>query len=1106
MLKKSFPMSFLLCVSAPLRLCVKSFLLSFSTALACFLVPFLIVSACIGGGSDPDGLRPTPPGGGPRVVFDPMAEPTPEIPFPTDLVTVMDEDSATGRRLNIRALAPTSFERSMRREMNRLDGFGTFAPITLSFDEPLDLNTVAPENIKLINVDPRSPGYGESVPLDLPAGGVKSSDSMKSSYPLEITPWAFPPHSPHAGARQILFNTDFGDVGDPDFVDFYERETNTLILRMLVPLRERTEYAVVLTEGLRGEGGEPVRSPFSYIHHASQREGVGRAVPFLQSMGVPLEQVAFAWTFTTQSVTRDLEAIADGLEGKGPLGWLREAYPPEIVRVADMETCLDRYFCLADPEGNNPCRDNRWIVQAELFDYFVSLAVGASPELIRAFGILLMGIDLGADATLEMPLANIDYFVFGRFRSPNFQHPEDELFHLDVPSGGAWTDEAEVPFFIAIPRPTADHRPPFPVVIHAHGNPSFRWEAITVANKWAEHGYATVCMDAPRHSPIVSIRDVQIILDSLTASLGEDLCGSSGNPLCLALWDALITGMLDWLGEPVVDWIACFLFGACDGKSGNETFDEALEALLSTGLLAQLLVEGRAIDVDGDGNTDHGLLFTADLFKGRDRIRQTVVDHMQLLQTLMALDQDRVPLAVPFPDLASDEEIMPNLMAGDFNADGILDLGGRSAWIHGPGGRPLMAVGDQRYFRTGMSFGGITTAILMGVEPDVRTAAFAVPAGGLTDVLLRSDLRAVVDPIFHQVLGPIVVGEPTPCSAAGRLKLFFIRRGKKEIVRDITSESILDSTMPEPIDELEVPVGGDILIQNLANGEQELVRPGTCGPESPYPGKWGCFSQGIASDKGDPVLIVSRDGEGREVDRIRTHAISDGLGLDRNSPEFRRFGNLGQTAMDKGDPINYAPHWFLDPLPGRPAKNILLEAVPGDMFVPVNTQVALARAGGLMGGKSNVCDGRPATLDECPAEWDALARDCDCVNMHWMEKEVMIGFYPRYDVDGVSPTCSQIHTTEPIDNRGKGAGFSMVRFPFSDVWVDYPYGEPTNRGMHWYLAFSNPDLPINWAMYSQNRMADFFDHDGYSQVWPPEAPPKPDCPCPVTEETCPWLP
>jgi len=1064
-----------------------------------------MVSACIGGGGDqPEGLRRTPQGWGPCVLFDPLAEPTPEIPFPIDLVTVMDEDSPTGRRLNIRASAPTSFERSMRREMNRLDGFGTFAAITVSFDEPLDLSTVAPGNIKLINVDPRSPGYGENIPLDLPAGMGKSIYPLKTSYPLEITPWAFPPHSPHAGARQILFNPAFGDVGDPNFVDFYERETSTLILRMLVPLSEQTEYAVVLTDGLRGEDGEPVRSPFSYVHHAAQRKSVGRAVPFLQTMGVPLDRVAFAWTFTTQSVTRDLEAVADGLRGEGPLGWLREAYPPEIVQVADMETCLDRYFCLADPEGNNPCRDNRWIVQAELFDYFVSLVIGAFPELIRAFGILLMGIDLGADATLDMPLANIDYFVFGRFRSPNLQHPEDELIHLDVPSGDAWADESEVPFFIAIPRSTADHRPPFPVVIHSHGNPSFRWEAITVANKWAEHGYATACMDAPLHSPIASIQDVQIILDSLTASLGEDLCGSSDNPLCTALWDALVSGMLDRLGEPVVDWLACFLFGACDGISEDATFDEALEGLLSTGLLAQLLVEGRAIDADGDGNTDHGLLFTADLFRCRDRIRQTVIDHMQLLQTLMALDQDRVPPAVPFPGLAPDEEIMPNLLAGDFNADGILDLGGRSVWAHGPGGRPVRIVGDQRYFRTGISFGAITTAILMGVEPEARTAAFAVPAGGLTDVLMRSDLRAVVDPIFHEMLGPIVVGEPAPGSAAGHLNLFFIRRGKKERVRDIIAESLLDSTLPEPIGELAVPVGGDLLILNPANGEQELVRPGLCGPESPFPGEWGCFSRGIASDKGDPILIISRDRDGREVDRIMTCAIADGLGLERNSPEFRRFANLGQIAMEKGDPINYAPHWFIDPLPGRPAKNILMEAVPGDMFVPVNTQVALARAGGLMGGESNVCDGRPANLDECPAEWDAL--DCDCVNMHWMNKEVMIGFYPRYDVDGVSPTCSESHAAEPIDNRGKGAGYSMVRFPFSDVWVDYPYGGPTNRGMHWYLAFSNPDLPINWAMYSQNRMADFFDRDGYSDVGPGENPHEPDCPCPVIEDTCPWLP
>ena len=51
---------------------------------------------------------------------------------------------------------------------------------------------------------------------------------------------------------------------------FYERETDTLIVRPLVPLRERTTYAVVITRKLLDLQGQPVGSPYPGVHHASQ--------------------------------------------------------------------------------------------------------------------------------------------------------------------------------------------------------------------------------------------------------------------------------------------------------------------------------------------------------------------------------------------------------------------------------------------------------------------------------------------------------------------------------------------------------------------------------------------------------------------------------------------------------------------------------------------------------------------------------------------------------------------------------------------------------------------------------------------------------------------
>ena len=92
--------------------------------------------ACSGGGL-PVGLADTPPGTGPMIVWDLEAEPLPEIPLPNDVATWPDPTSPTGRRLNASLIAPSGMERRLRQEFDRLDGFGTFGPLSVAFTEPL---------------------------------------------------------------------------------------------------------------------------------------------------------------------------------------------------------------------------------------------------------------------------------------------------------------------------------------------------------------------------------------------------------------------------------------------------------------------------------------------------------------------------------------------------------------------------------------------------------------------------------------------------------------------------------------------------------------------------------------------------------------------------------------------------------------------------------------------------------------------------------------------------------------------------------------------------------------------------------------------------------
>ena len=81
----------------------------------------------------PEGHRATPEGDGPRILWDLYAEPLPDIPLPNDVATWPDPSRATGRRLNASLLVDTETERQIRRYFDELDGWGTFAPITIPF-------------------------------------------------------------------------------------------------------------------------------------------------------------------------------------------------------------------------------------------------------------------------------------------------------------------------------------------------------------------------------------------------------------------------------------------------------------------------------------------------------------------------------------------------------------------------------------------------------------------------------------------------------------------------------------------------------------------------------------------------------------------------------------------------------------------------------------------------------------------------------------------------------------------------------------------------------------------------------------------------------------
>jgi len=848
----------------------------FWSATAAFII--LTLSACITGGDGTEGLTASSPTGGPEIVFDPLADPIPEVPMPIDVITQIDPSSPTGRRINIRAWAPTELERDLRQKLNSLDGFGTIAPITVTFTEPLDLTTATNDSILLINIDPRSDVYGSRIPLDLGMGNfpLTIEDALikpdGSEEYFANDPMRFHPDILFGADNHMDLNKD-GILQENEYVDFYEVETHTLVLRPVFPMEQQSRYAVVLTKELKGEDGNPVSSPWGYVHHAAQTLDLLPLKEILPGYGYDLSDTAFTWSFTTQSVTRDLEAIRDGMDGKGALSYLPRDYPQVISWLGD--TGIPAL-------GNG----NPNIMKIDNLSDLITLIIFFSGFMEEAEIPLGLMVDI-----LKMTLKTVDYLVFGTFESPIFI-TEDRIFDLDYQTGKATIKGEDVVFLMAVPKPgTAGREPPFPVVFYSHGIYANKLDMLLFMGLLCRYGFAVVAISDFGHGPPIEIQDTSLLAGELPPWI--DLLVPLFRPLFL---DPLTTKFHPDYPTP----------GSIPGDWGLGDFLTAWGGIP----LFKALAVSRAPDCDGDGYTDSGCdALTADLFYAREVLRQSAVDHMQLIRTVKN-----------FGDVNGDGILAP--MEGDFNQDGIVDVGGL----------------EGKFFHMPISFGSLFGSLLAAVDP-LLTATIPIAAGGgLTDMTARTTHDGVTEKVFGEALGPVIYSLPE--SKGGDLvSLAF------DVAPSIEHVIV-------PIGEARIRTGDRVVARNLENGETDE----TVMPED------GRLRLAVESDQGDTLEITVFDGQSREVTAtLSAPAPVKGHGFDRNTPEFRQFLFLGQTAISKGDPVNYSPHYFnLAParpeefdyrrktLPGVPDRNVLILSLTGDPSVSTSSGIAIGRTAGMI--------------------------------------------------------------------------------------------------------------------------------------------------------------
>ena len=916
----------------------------------------------------PTPLRATPPGTGPQVVFDLLAQPLPDIPTPNDIATFADPTSRTGRRLNASLVAPTRLERAARAQFDEMEGWGTFAPVTVRFTP--EAGTPAGEAaIDLDDVQRRMVGDGwdpandpvyvvnltTGVPVLLDAGG--------GDFPTTVLdPTLYFPNDPRVSAQNIVFETANEAVGpcadgiyrpacDTDFdgvldrpntlgparsidgvdnlMSWYERQTDTLILQPELPLEEKTEYAVVVTDRLRGPDGQPVRSPFSGINHPAQAGSVARLQGVLGDptrsnyygdiAGTGLAHVAFAWTFTTQPVQEDMLLLRNGLYGKGPFASFAKDFPVSSLQAfADVGSTVSPGDEPSGWQANPACAR---ALKTPYIAHWADIKSAIEPAIPFLFP-LSQGQLQGFLQSLD---DYVDYLVIGTYDSPYLMgdpaSPDPDLhFQVDFQSGLGDVRHTPIPWVATIPKATPGHKAPFPVAFWRHGTGFFDLEIAVHAGIYARQGIALVSMDAPGHG-LVLTQGQQILLGAL-------------------------------------------LKGVCFGPT------------------ATAMAAGRAIDLNGDGTPDSGgLIWSAHLLHTRDGTRQSVLDGLQLNRIFKSFDGK----AKSGQDYNGNGDTSDDL-AGDFNGDGVVDFGGP----------------DVTYASSGGSFGGLVAQIHGAIDPTFASAAPVSGGGGFVHVAVRS--RLTPDPVLEEVMGPFVVAVPAasrPAAAAGPVTRC---TGPQQSVRWVVGNLLTSSEIEIAcLDPAELGGGMTVVVQNYDTGNLRCARTLPDGAfRVPLPASVGdrvAISVYAGADVVDSYATCNLRGTPRLVRTIRTWeeqatgytavatpdltcasteaaagapssgcqefwgsfypvgsplvAPQEGLGYFRQSPDFRKLMNLAQAALDPSDPINFARLYLLAPPadwngdPTKPRPIVDVHTV-GDFLVPTGTGMAFSRAAGLL--------------------------------------------------------------------------------------------------------------------------------------------------------------
>ncbi len=897
------------------------------------------------------------------VKMDFMHRPLPELPLPNDLATIHDAAADTKRRINASMVAPTAFERRTRRRIDALDGWGVYTPITIPMTGLIDLQGVlnahhgddyafADDLVYVVDITPGSPTYGKPHPLDLGNGNfpvhLEKLDHYWAADPRRDTISAlFDEHDEDTNGNGKLDpgeDTDLDGVLDkPNYLpgisrsdtgddlvkradalmSFYERETNTLILRPLVPLRERTTYAVVVTRRMKDAKGKPVGSPFPWVHHLGQTDALS-ALPDVLSAGastfgnLAMADVAFAWTFSTGSVTSDIVAVREGLYGYGVQRHLNEAFPPnlELKRLHD-DKPSKKY-------------ESVWTLSGETF--------ATVAQLVAQGGIVSLG-GPEQQQRFKESLKYVNYHVFGTYKTPrlypltdaegHFLDYNDQVWPSDLAKNKAEAYAEDVTFWMSTPRKeaTKDGKPRG-VVILGHGYTGSKTEMFSFHSFFNQMGLVVVAIDSASHGFTLGEKDRKTLnevfgllglgklADALTSNRSRDQNLDGEEDSGADFWTAYAFHTRDVVRQTAVDYMQLVrVLRSWDGKklwkhdiNGNGVEDDV------------------AGDLDGDGTVDVG---------GPD-----------MPITMMGASLGGIMAAVVGGLEPEIDAVLPIAGGG-----GLTDVGIRSLQGGVKEAMTLRVMGPLYVGKPSKE--GVVT--IQTVVPDTNNTA-RVPVASL-DKATASQL-SVGDTVRVDNLDN---GEYDCARLIADAGCVAQCQGDKACESTCWSFRLHIASDVIPAQRQRHSIAfykGDAFVV----GERDEVAQKAC----------------KLKDGATPVHTVDKFGvdvkfhfQSAPLDFKAGDALSplaEGLGLHRARPEFRRFIGFAQLILDPGDPAVYAQHFTSGEISYSDGSTVSTRALVlntvGDMNVPVSTGAAIGRAAGLLDYTTPVADWGGRTVNQ----------------------------------------------------------------------------------------------------------------------------------------------